>query len=70
MKLRKKKETNEMDQKNKQADKSTWAIGGGVLMGVGTGFFFLKGNPLAFVGCILLGLGLGLAITAIISAKR
>jgi hypothetical protein len=66
-----KKERSEMNEiKKKEADKSTWAIGGGVLMGVGTGFFFLKGNPLAFVGCILLGLGLGLAITAIISAKR
>jgi hypothetical protein len=56
--------------KKKETDKSTWAIGGGVLMGVGAGFFFLKVSPLAFVGCILLGLGLGLAITAIISGKR
>jgi F0F1-type ATP synthase assembly protein I len=56
-----------MDQPHKKDDKSTWAIGGGVLMGVGAGFFFLKESPLAFVACILLGLGLGLMITSIIS---
>ncbi len=51
-------------------DRSTWATGGGVLMGVGMGFFFLKQNPLAFVGCILLGLGLGLMVTSILSSKK
>lgn len=55
--------------KNKE-DRSTWAIGGGVIIGIGVGFFFLKENPLAFVGCILLGLGLGLLVTSIISTKN
>ncbi len=50
-------------------DKSTWAIGGGVLAGLGIGLFFLKADPLAFVGAILTGLGLGLIITAWISKK-
>ena len=59
-----------MDKTNKKEDKSTWAIGGGVLMGVGAGFFFLKESPLAFVACILLGIGLGLVITSIISSKK
>ena len=59
-----------MVQTNKTEDKSTWAIGGGVLMGVGAGFFFLKESPLAFVGCILLGIGLGLMITSVISRKN
>ena len=59
-----------MEKINKKEDKSTWAIGGGILMGIGVGFFFLKVNPLAFVGCILLGLGLGLVITAIISREK
>ena len=58
-----------MDKKNKKEDKSTWAIGGGVLIGIGAGFFFLKESPLAFVACILLGIGLGLVITSIISRK-
>ena len=56
-----------MDQKGKMEDKSTWAIGGGLLLGLGIGFFFLKESVFAFVGCILAGLGLGLLITSIIS---
>ena len=59
-----------MDKTNKKEDKSTWAIGGGVLMGIGAGFFFLKESPLAFVACILLGIGLGLMITSIMSRGR
>ena len=61
---------NKMDKTNKKEDKSTWAIGGGVLMGIGAGFFFIKESPLAFVACILLGIGLGLVITSIISSKK
>lgn len=59
-----------MENNQKKDDKSTWAIGGGVLLGLGIGFFFLQGNPLAFVGCILAGIGLGLMVTAIISRKK
>ncbi len=55
---------------NKKDDKSTWAIGGGILIGLGFGFFFVQESPLAFVGSILLGLGLGLVITAVISSKK
>ena len=54
----------------KKRDKSTWAIGGGVIMGLGVGFFFLQKSPLAFVGSILVGLGVGLVITAILSSKE
>ncbi len=54
----------------KKDDKSTWAIGGGVLIGIGVGFFFLQVSPLAFVGSILAGLGLGLVLTSIISSKK
>jgi hypothetical protein len=54
---------------DKKDDKSTWAIGGGVLVGIGVGFFFLKASALAFVGSILAGLGIGLVVTAIISSK-
>jgi len=53
--------------KNIENDKSTWAIGGGVLIGIGVGFFFLQTNPMYFVGCIMLGLGLGLVLTSILS---
>ncbi len=55
---------------DKKEDKSTWAIGGGLLVGTGIGFFFLQASALAFVGSILAGLGLGLLITAIISSKK
>ena len=55
---------------DKKDDKSTWAIGGGTLIGIGAGFFFLQESPLAFVGSILLGLGFGLVITSIISSKK
>lgn len=54
---------------DKQDDKSTWAIGGGLLLGLGVGFFFLQESPLAFVGSMIVGLGLGLIITSIISAR-
>ena len=50
-------------------DKSSWAVGGGLLAGVGVGFFFLPENALAFVGSIIFGLGIGLMITSIISKK-
>ena len=56
-----------MEKSDKKEDKSTWAIGGGLLLGLGVGFFFLQTSALAFVGCILAGLGLGLIQTSIIS---
>jgi len=56
-----------MDKKNKLDDKSTWAISGGLLIGLGIGFFFLPESALAFVGSILAGLGLGLVIASLIS---
>jgi hypothetical protein len=55
---------------DKKDDKSTWAIGGGVLLGLGVGLFFLRTDALAFVGSILAGLGIGLFVTAIISNKK
>ena len=55
---------------NKKDDKSTWAIGGGILIGIGVGFFFLQESPLAFVGSMLAGLGIGLVIAAVISSKK
>jgi hypothetical protein len=51
-------------------DKSTWAIGGGLLLGLGVGFFFLQQSAIAFVGSIIGGLGLGLLVTSIISSRK
>ena len=56
--------------KHKKEDKSDWATGRGVLLGIGVGFFFLKANIFAFVGSILAGLGIGLITTSIISRKK
>jgi predicted lipid-binding transport protein (Tim44 family) len=65
-----KQEVNKMDNTNKKNDRSTWAIGGGLLLGMGVGFFFLKESVLAFVGSMFIGLGLGLMITSIISRVK
>ncbi len=54
----------------RQDDRSTWAIGGGLLLGLGVGFFFLKASALAFVGSMIAGLGLGLVIASILSSRK
>jgi hypothetical protein len=51
----------------RQPDRSTWAIGGGLLLGLGIGLFFLPQSALAFVGSLLGGLGAGLVVTAVLS---
>jgi len=53
--------------KNTKEDKSDWAIGGALLMGIGVGFIFVRESPFLFVASLLTGLGLGLVITSIIS---
>ena len=59
-----------MAEKEKKEDKSTWAIGGGVLLGLGVGFFFLHQSALFFVGSLIAGLGVGLFTTAILSKNK
>jgi hypothetical protein len=59
-----------MDESKIINDKSTWAVGGGLLLGVGVGFFLLEKSPLAFVGSIVAGLGLGLLIAAVLAAVK
>jgi hypothetical protein len=56
-----------MSDVSNKSDKTTWAIGGGVLLGLGVGFFFLHQSALYFVGSLLAGLGVGLLATAILS---
>lgn len=50
--------------------KSSWVVGGGLLLGLGVGFFFLEKSTLVFVGSMFIGLGFGLLIAAGISAIR
>ena len=52
---------------NKKEDKSDWAIGGFLMVGIGVGLIFVKASPLLFVASLLIGLGLGLIATAILS---
>lgn len=56
-----------MENAKKKEDRSTWAVGGGLILGLGVGLFFLKASALAFVGSMLAGLGLGMMVTSIIS---
>ncbi|MFT4832387.1 MAG: F0F1-type ATP synthase assembly protein I [Psychroserpens sp.] len=55
---------------DKKDNRSSWAIGGGLLIGMGIGFFFLEKSPLAFIGCMFIGLGVGLLISAILSKNK
>lgn len=59
-----------MAKEKKNEDRSTWAVGGGLMIGIGVGFFFLQVSALIFVGCILGGLGLGLILTAFLSNAK
>lgn len=51
-------------------DKSTWAIAGTTLVGVGVGLIFLQTSALLFVSSVLIGIGVGLVITPLISRRR
>ncbi|UCH63140.1 MAG: hypothetical protein JSU77_01410 [Fidelibacterota bacterium] len=55
---------------NKKNDKSTWAIGGTTLIGIGVGFIFLHISALLFVASILIGIGIGLVIAPLISGGK
>lgn len=57
------------DKKKKDKPDGTWAVGGGVLLGLGIGFFLLDYSPLYFLGSILAGLGFGLILAAAISKR-
>lgn len=52
---------------NDDMDKSTWAVGGGFMLGLGVGFFFLAHSALYFVGSIVAGIGVGLIASSLIS---
>lgn len=54
----------------KKDDKSSWAIGGTTLIGIGVGFIFIQTSPMLFVASILIGIGTGLVIAPIISRSK
>ena len=53
-----------MNQVSKSHNMGAWAVAGGLMLGLGVGFFFLQTSALYFVGCILGGIGLGLLVAA------
>jgi len=46
------------------------AIGGGLLAGLGGGFFLLETSALFFVGCLLGGLGVGMIIASLVGKEK
>ncbi|WP_124033000.1 hypothetical protein [Olavius algarvensis spirochete endosymbiont] len=55
---------------DKNEDRSTWASGGGLMIGIGVGFFFISTSIFFFIGSILAGLGVGLILTSFLSNSR
>ena len=51
----------------RQRNFGSWAVGGGLLAGLGVGFLFLETSALAFIASICIGLGLGLLAAAVLS---
>lgn len=51
-------------------DKSSWAIGGTTLIGIGVGFIFLTSSPMLFVACVLIGVGSGLVLAPFIERDK
>ena len=47
-------------------DRGAWAVGGGTLVGLGVGFFFLTTSVFAFIACLLIGIGGGLLIASLL----
>ena len=47
-------------------DRGSWAVGGGTLVGLGVGFVFLQTSIYAFIASVLIGIGAGLLIAALL----
>jgi hypothetical protein len=59
-----------MNKTDKKDEKSGWIIGGTTCIGIGVGFIFLHTSALLFVASILIGVGVGLMIAAVIPSKK
>lgn len=57
----------EKSTKNKNEEKSNWAIGGTTMIGLGVGLIYLQTSVLIFIASIIMGVGLGLIIAPILS---
>ena len=54
----------------KKEDKSSWAIGGMTMIGIGVGLIFVQASPILFVASILIGIGIGLVISSFITVRK
>lgn len=64
------KEINIMNSKSSMDERGAWAVGGGLMLGVGVGFFLFHLSVFFFVGSIIAGLGLGLIIAAFVPKSK
>lgn len=55
---------------DKKEDRSSWAIGGMTMVGVGVGLIFVQTAPLLMAASIIIGVGLGLVITSLLSRNK
>jgi len=56
-----------MKKKEFYEEKSSWAIGGTTMIGVGVGLIYLQISVMIFVASIIIGVGAGLIIAPVIS---
>lgn len=59
-----------MSSKNTLNFSSSLAIGGGVMLGLGVGFFLFTIHVFYFVGSLMGGIGLGLIVAAILQRGK
>jgi hypothetical protein len=59
-----------MEKNNKYKDKSSWAIGGTTMIGLGVGLIYLQTSALIFLASLIIGIGVGLVLVPIISCKK
>lgn len=55
---------------SKNEDKSSWAIGGTTMIGLGVGLIYLQTSVMIFIASLIIGIGVGLVIIPIISCKK
>ena len=59
-----------MEKKTKTEDKSSWAIGGTTMIGLGVGLIFIQTSVLIFLASLIIGIGAGLVLAPILSNKK
>ncbi len=54
----------------RKEDRSTWAIGGTTMIGLGVGLIFLQTSALILVASLIIGIGAGLVLVPLISRRH